>query len=328
MKKTIHISILVALMLIPASLLQAQHDVLSTQYMNSQLLINPAYAGVRNALSVSLLARQQWMGIKDAPSTYSISAHSPLNKKMASIGASIGHYKAGPYQNNQISAIYAYLLRLNNKLLLSMGMNASAHHFNLGLSSLKLIDVDDPGFMNDVENVIKPNFGIGAFLYGEQFYVGLSVPQILTYDLSEETNGRLVQQITRSYYFSSGYAFNVDKDVFLKPSFMMRYRPDQSSTTDINLQLLWKSKFWIGASYRLNQSMAGLFNLQLGKSMSVAYAYEFPFNKETTIGKGSHEMILTFDIYGPIRRNKNRLFRKKKSTKKDDDKAVQSIRYF
>ena len=71
-----------------------QSDFLSSQYMNSQLMINPAYAGVRNALNVNVLSRQQWMGLKDAPSTYTISAHTPFNRSMANIGGSLLHYQS------------------------------------------------------------------------------------------------------------------------------------------------------------------------------------------------------------------------------------------
>ncbi len=45
----------------------AQQDPQYTQYMYNTEVVNPAYAGSRDALSFGLLYRTQWVGLDGAP---------------------------------------------------------------------------------------------------------------------------------------------------------------------------------------------------------------------------------------------------------------------
>ncbi len=307
----------------------AQSDLISSQYMNSQLMINPAYAGVRNAFSVNALSRQQWMGVKNAPTTYAINLHSPLNKRMASVGASMLHYQSGPIQQNELTAAYSYLLRLNHNMFISLGISAQINHYSIGLRDLDVIDDNDPSFQNNLENGFKPNFGAGVFIYSPQFYFGVSVPKVLKTQLSqEETGGAVLEQYT-SAYITSGYAFSVSEDIYLKPSVLGRIRPSASSSFDVNLQVMYKNLFWIGTSYRMNSTLAALLNVHVTESLAVCYSYDFAVGDKVNFGVGSHEISLTFDSDKLIKRNRDRRFnKKKKKVVKEEGKAVQSIRYF
>ena len=48
----------------------AQQDALFSQYMFNKLIINPAYAGSRDGLSMTMVGRRQWVGIDDGPKRY------------------------------------------------------------------------------------------------------------------------------------------------------------------------------------------------------------------------------------------------------------------
>lgn len=305
----------------------AQSDFLSSQYMNSQLMINPAYAGVRNALSINTLVRQQWMGIEGAPTTYLLSAHTPLNKRMASVGGSVLHYEAGPVQSNELTMIYSYLIRLGDRMFVSFGLNARLYHYSLGLSTLNVID-NDPSFTNEIQSVFKPNFGVGSFLYSPKFYFGVSMPQTLSNEIKTGESDMVALKQNRSFYISSGYSIGIGKDVFLKPSFLARFRQEANNTMDINIQFLYKDLFWIGGLYRLKTAMAVLANIQVTKGIGVCYSYDFPVNNEASLGVGSHEISLTIDSHRFLRRNKDRRFIKKKKAAKYEEKRVDSIRYF
>src|SRR6056297_724515 len=69
-----------------------------TQYMYNTISINPAYAGNRDAISVVGLHRSQWSGLDGAPSTQTLSIHSPLRNEKIGLGLSIINDKAG-YEN-------------------------------------------------------------------------------------------------------------------------------------------------------------------------------------------------------------------------------------
>ncbi len=319
--------ILLYLALLPC-IAEAQTDLISSQYMNSQLMINPAYAGVRNAFSMNALSRQQWMGVNNAPTTYALSLHSPLNDRMASIGTTMMHYQNGPVQQNELTAAYSYLLRLNHNMFISLGISAQINHYNIGLNKLDVIEDNDPSFQSNLENAFKPNFGAGVFIYSPQFYFGVSVPKILNSQLSLEETGGVVLEQSTSAYITSGYAFSVGNDVYLKPSVLGRYRTSASSSFDVNLQMMYKNRFWVGASYRMNSTLAALLNVNITPMLAVCYSYDFAVGDKVNFGVGSHEISLTFDSDKLIKRNRDRRFNRRKKETKTEDKAVQSIRYF
>ncbi|HRH39593.1 MAG TPA: PorP/SprF family type IX secretion system membrane protein, partial [Flavobacteriales bacterium] len=69
-----------------AAAVNAQHTPLTSQYMFNGLVINPAYAGSRDALTANMTHRQQWVGIDGAPVTQTASIHSPIGRTKMGLG--------------------------------------------------------------------------------------------------------------------------------------------------------------------------------------------------------------------------------------------------
>ncbi|MCK4992178.1 MAG: type IX secretion system membrane protein PorP/SprF, partial [Bacteroidales bacterium] len=67
-------------------LAEAQLEPLSNQYMLNTLAINPAYAGSREALSITMLHRNQWTGFEGSPKTLSLAVHSPMRNEKVGLG--------------------------------------------------------------------------------------------------------------------------------------------------------------------------------------------------------------------------------------------------
>ena len=60
----------------------AQQDPQYTQYMYNMSVINPAYAGSKENLSLGLLYRKQWVNIEGAPTDFTFFGHSPVGKNV------------------------------------------------------------------------------------------------------------------------------------------------------------------------------------------------------------------------------------------------------
>ncbi len=75
-------SVLLALLLFICCTISvsAQQRAMFTQYMFNGLVINPAYSSIDDAINVTALARQQWVGFKGTPNTQTISVHSPIKQ--------------------------------------------------------------------------------------------------------------------------------------------------------------------------------------------------------------------------------------------------------
>ncbi len=293
MKKYIYIlSVLMAVLLVHET--KAQQDPQYTQYMYNMNVVNPAYAGSKESLSLTALYRNQWSGLDDNPVTFTFSAHSPISDRIG-LGLSAIKDELGPVSETNVYADFAYMLQLGTTIKLALGLKAGATFHEVGLTDLELQDPNDPFFSENINNTY-PNIGAGAFLYGEKFYVGLSVPNMLK-SVHLDENGIKYGSETNHYFATAGYVFQVSENFKLKPSVMVKSAFDAPVSFDGNLNALIYDRFELGASYRLDDSFSGLVGFQITPNIRVGYAYDHVTSDLKTVGPASHEVVITFDLF-------------------------------
>lgn len=292
MKKTTLIVLLLCIMCV--DLATAQQDPQYTQYMYNMNVVNPAYAGSKESLSITALYRDQWSGFDGAPKTFTFSAHSPLGDKVG-LGLSAVKDELGPVSETNVYADFSYTLQLGQSLNLALGVKAGATFHDVGLTDLELQDENDPFFSKNINNTY-PNVGAGAFLYSDNFYLGVSVPNILK-SVHLDENGLKFGNETNHFFGTAGYVFQLSENVKLKPSVLVKYALDAPLSYDGNLNALFYDKFEIGASYRLDDSFSGLVGFQVTPNIRIGYAYDSVMSDIEAVASASHEVILTFDLY-------------------------------
>lgn len=274
--------------------MSAQQDPQYTQYMYNMNVVNPAYAGNKESLSLTALYRKQWSGLDGAPETITFSAHSPISDKVG-LGLSAIKDELGPIEETNVFVDFSYTLRVGDRAKLALGIKAGATFHDVGLTSLELQDPNDPFFSQDV-NETFPNIGAGAFFYTDNFYFGASVPNFLSSTHLDE-NGLKFGSETEHFFVTSGYVFQINDNFKLKPSAMVKSAFDSPISFDANLNALFFDKFEIGASYRLDDSFSGLVGFQVTENIRIGYAYDSIVSDLDVVTSASHEVILTFDLF-------------------------------
>src|SRR5664279_3106304 len=100
-----------------------------SQYLQNGLLINPAYAGSRGALSTFLSYRMQWMGIANAPAFQTISLNAPMKNDKVGLGLMAEFMQFGFTKSQSVYASYAYHIKLANGKL-SFGLKGGLDRSN------------------------------------------------------------------------------------------------------------------------------------------------------------------------------------------------------
>ena len=80
---------------------------------------------------------------------------------------------------------------------------------------------------------------------------------------------------------------------------------------DLTANFLFYEKFWVGASYRINelaQAVGGIADFQVSKQLRVGYAYEYPLSELSQYTSGTHEVLLMFEIFKSKRIKSPRYF--------------------
>ena len=87
----------------------AQQDPQYTQYMYNMNVINPAYAGTTEGLSLGVLYRSQWAGLDGGPTTFTFAGHAPVGKRVG-LGVSIIADEIGPVKETNAYVDFSYTI--------------------------------------------------------------------------------------------------------------------------------------------------------------------------------------------------------------------------
>ncbi len=275
----------------------SQQDPLYTQYMYNMSVLNPAYAtDDAGMLKMGGIYRSQWVGIDGAPSTASFFAHTPVSERVE-LGISIVHDEIGDWvKENNITADFAYVLPLNETNKLSLGIKGGLTTFDANVSGLVLNQLDDPAFRENI-NEVFPVVGVGAYFFGEKYYVGLSAPNLLTSKHLENEQGlRTLGEENIHYFVTGGYVFDINEDFKLKPAFMARGVQGAPLSVDITANVLMFNRLEAGVGYRFGDAITGLVNFSVTPQIKVGYAYDRTTSNLGDYNDGTHEFLLLFDL--------------------------------
>ncbi|NMH24135.1 PorP/SprF family type IX secretion system membrane protein [Flavobacterium solisilvae] len=278
----------------------AQQDPMFTHYMYNMSVINPAYATDNaDVLNLGGLYRAQWVGAVGGPTSGTFFAHKPISKRVE-LGISVVHDQIGDVVNeNNVFVDFAYVLPVSEKTKLSFGAKAGATFFDTNFNGFEYTDPElDPAFANNISKVF-PNIGAGMYLFGENYYAGISVPNLLMTKHLERQDGIIADGVEAMHYFITGgyvFTFNGNDNFKLKPAFMAKAVSGAPLSIDFTTNVLINNKFELGVGYRHGDSVSGLTSFYLTPTLRVGYSYDYTLTNLRNFNSGSHEVFLLFDI--------------------------------
>ena len=284
-----------------------------TQYMFNKMVLNPGYTGSNEGLSLTALYRTQWVNIDGAPTSITLSGHSPLgDQKKIGLGGYLEYDQIGVH--NQINAFAAYSYKfILGESRLSLGLQGgisylASNYQNVEGNSYIIPGIDIP-FQNNEQRLL-PNFGLGLYYYQPNlFYVGAAIPYLLNNNLRDPlVDPARTPHQDRHYNFMAGLVFG--NDVKISPSTLIKIVPSQAPIQfDMNLMASLKEKIWLGVSYRFaagneskpleSESINGIIAFQM-KQLRIGYAYDYTISALDAFAMplGSHEITLNYDMKG------------------------------
>jgi type IX secretion system PorP/SprF family membrane protein len=274
----------------------AQQDPMYTQYMDNLLVINPGFAGSKEIGNFLLVSRNQWVSFEGAPRSASLSYNTPIKKEKIGLGFSILSDKIGPQKQNGVYVDYSYFLRLTDHYQLGMGLKAGIGFFQAALTELDPL-VPDPIFSTDLYNSYLPNFGFGGYLFSDDTYFGLSVPNLIRNTISRNNYQTEYVQIEEIHvYLIGGKKFELAPGFHLKASAMFRYVRTAPVAFDVTALIGFKEKFWVGGMFRLGDSYGILAQFQASEEIKIGYSYDLTYSQLNAFNNGTHEIMISYDI--------------------------------
>lgn len=310
LKTTYCIVLLVALM--TGTSLRAGQLPLFSQYLFNGFLLNPAYAGLDGLSYVNLTAREQWMGLPNAPTTHIVSFQTrflrqSFVRKSASarrrmlrknttgrvgFGGFIYNDRNGLVNRTGAQATYAYHIRLEKTKTLSFAASGSIFQFYIPRDKIKTEYDHDLLIDNSSLNIWIPDVNVGVVYSTSTYYAGLSADQLLQSYL--KLGGKVDEnyKLNRQYNLTAGYRYEIDKVKALEPSILLKMTDRLDPQLDITGRFYYDD-YWAGLSYRTGGAAIIMLGVTVGK-MLFGYAFDYNFNAIQSHTYGTHEFMIAY----------------------------------
>jgi len=284
----------------------AQQLPLFSQYMLNDYFQNPAVAGSRNYFDAVSINRLQWVGITDAPRTYCFSMNGPITKKNMGIGGYLYSDIAGPTRRTGASGSYAYHIKIQEKIKLSLSLSAGIVQFAMDGSKLTLNDPSDYA-LNIYHSVMVADLGTSFYLYGTpkengtgNWWLGGYAPQIFPAKLNLFQTPASTGTLATHLYFTGGYKLFLTDEFSAEPSFLLKFVSPAPMQVDIGTRVIYKQKTWLGVTYRTHDAMSFMAGYIYKENISFGYAYDFTTSGLKKYTDGTHELYISLRFKTPV----------------------------
>lgn len=271
-----------------------------TQYMFNMQIVNPAYAGMWEKIGFSSLVRKQWAGMNRSPLTEVFSFHTPLKNPSTGLGLNVTNDVFGKEKRFGVFGDYAHEVSLTPETRLRLGLKFGFYNYKNPLTQYQLYPDNqyDQAFGEDVDLRFLPNFGIGAFLYKENYYISFSVPNMMKNDFKANINNYSSLAEIRTFYLAAGYIhkFITLNNFVIKPNMMINATVNMPLQFDLGINFLFREQLWLGLMYRSANALSFVSQWLLNNNLRLGFALDITYNEIFPYQYGTYEITLGFDM--------------------------------
>jgi len=271
----------------------AQQLPLNSQYIYNPLVINPSFAGISESSSIVLMNRNQWAGfVDDQILTTSVSAHHALNNQKHGVGALLFSDRTGAINIHGLDLMYSFKFPVFLDYNFSLGISANLYQYLFDDSDFNTA-MYDPLISGQVHKKINFDSNFGFLFYDDFLFLGGSVVNLVQ---SKVLDNELTQpnQFARNFYFFGGYSFSDrESKIDFEQSFLLKKTQFTDFQYDINLKTIFSDIFWLGAGYRSNKEVVGLFGFNYDR-FSIIYSIDYNYGDIGNYSGASHEFSLVY----------------------------------
>lgn len=293
MKKRNYNYILTVLLFVMSSTLFAQQESTFSFYKYHMNMVNPAYVGMDKETLGTSSIRTQWTGIESAPKTQAVSFGTPLGNNLG-FGMSVVNDRTFIEKQTFVGIDFSYKVKMNETFDLYLGLKAAGNFYDVNTAGLETYNMQADPALTSIHS-FNPNIGVGAVLKNDKFFVSLSLPRLLNTERAKTENGYATVSTDRPHaYLSSGYDFDLNSSLKLKPSVMVRYVNGAPMSVDLNTMLQIENNLEIGGMYRTDKAYAAMANITINNRFIFGFAYEMSTRPTLASAKNTNEIFLQF----------------------------------
>lgn len=266
-----------------------------TQYMYNQYAFNPAYAGVNPSWEAITNNRYQWVGITDAPRTFTLSAQGPLKKENMALGGYLYTDNVGPTRRLGFQTSYSYHVKLTETINLSFGLSIGFNQWMLDADKITTYHQGDFYFSNGLLKSADMDGKFGLYLYHEDWHFGASIEQMLHNKMTFLSTQTSSESFMEDHFnIHGGYTFRIGEDWKIDPSALLKIGLPAPLKFDIGVRGTYKDAVWLGGGFRTNDAAYALIGFAYRNQLKIGYSFDFTTTDLRNYNSGTHEIFLGF----------------------------------
>ncbi|MBD77828.1 MAG: hypothetical protein CL840_02650 [Crocinitomicaceae bacterium] len=265
-----------------------------SQFFMNKYVLNPAVGGTNHYFDVKSSYRYQWVGVDDAPRTFVLSMEGPLTKKNnMGIGGYVYSDITGPTRRTGFKISYSYIFKVSNNIRLSFGLAGGLMQFAVDGSDMELADANDVALGNTLTSAYTPDAAFGAYLFHDNWYVSISIPQLIGTEMKfVDNHTNSLNKLQNHYYFNAGYTFRLGDHWDLEPMVQVKYIPPLDPQFEGGLRVTYNDMVFLGGSWRNESGAVAFAGVKFAENFTISYSYDILTTDVSRVSSGSHEILL------------------------------------
>lgn len=275
-----------------------------SQYLFNDYAINPAVGGSKPYFDVRSNHRYQWIGITDAPRTYTVTLHGPLRNPNMAVGGFLYTDHVGPTRRTGLQLSYTYHLLLDDEkdMKLAFALSMGMLQFAVDGSKITLRDPGDAVLTSQYQRTMVFDAKFGVLWYSPKFFLGITLPQILQnkiYFFDNQTNTE--SNLEDHYYLAGGYKFDLNEEWQIEPSILVKYVDPAPIQFDVMARVIFRDQVWLGGSLNFHpfspmdskmDAATAMIGYTFRENIMIGYGYDFTLSNLQNYSTGSHELMI------------------------------------
>lgn len=313
---------LILLLVLSGGVAFGQQLPLYSQYLYNKYLINPAVAGSDGYTSVSLTAREQWVGYSGAPRTFSFSWQTRILKKSfilkqtrikhdifrpktdgrVGFGGYVFSDKNGLIQRTGFQASYAYHMWLKNSTQLSFGLAFTGYYYKIDEKQINFEDPNEPWLNNNLRRgIFVPDISFGVYLLNAKYSFGFSADQLSEASAKIGASAYKNYNMSRQYYLFGSYDLEAGSSTIIQPSFLFKMSEQLKPQVDVGVTYIYNQGLWAGLAYRTSGALIANVGVKY-ENIFFGYAFDFTMQEIQRVTYGTHEITVALKFGDNSRR--------------------------
>ncbi len=275
-------------------LLKAQSNLKLTDYYNNPSSYNPAYVGVTEGLFLKGYYTSQWTDFEGSPSTQLVDLQNNFDNRNIAAGISILNDTFGALKSLNTDVNISLNFKSSQDISFSLGLKAGINSFSTDYQGLNIFDRSEPIFNENISKII-PLIGIGFYTHGNDWFLGISSPNIIQNKVSTESDEVLFKS-TNQYFTTFGYNFYLG-DLLFKNQFLAQIIEAIPITYIFSTKVIFKNYLSVSMHYQPKYLTGGEIGIYLPGNLKIAYGMDMSNINGISKYDNNYRFSISFQVF-------------------------------